>query len=165
MSISLVLLVAYRHLPFATCSIFHHIQTSCLRWVGKWNLCFSFPASSLSLSSKLSRYYLSCLIDGKIRGGLAWFQTPTFHFRIFLMLTWEFNQICFISLENTQQGLLPSKHINIKLQVPGTVQYWLRYECPKVAHYFPPPLGEGTDRQTELKIILQHSIPRVYTPP
>ena len=28
-----------------------------------------------------------------------------------------------------------------------------------------PVLGESTDRQTELEIILQHSIPRVYTSP
>ena len=28
-----------------------------------------------------------------------------------------------------------------------------------------PALGESTDRQTELEIILQHSIPRVYTSP
>ena len=55
MSISLVLLVTYQHLPFVTCSMFHHtIQTSCLRWVGRLNLCFSFPASSLSLSSTIN---------------------------------------------------------------------------------------------------------------
>ena len=28
-----------------------------------------------------------------------------------------------------------------------------------------PALGESTDRQTELEIILLHSIPRVYTSP